>query len=82
MAFDADDLVVEATVLLGSMSTLVGAHSEGVLILAGDAVHLAQELSGQAHHHGRLGGVLAGRRIDIDAWVIGTCSMCSTPPMI
>ena len=66
MALDADDLVIEAAFIGGGLGTLVRAHAELILLLTTHAMHLAEQFRGQAHHHRRLGCVLAGRRVDVD----------------
>src|SRR5476651_1603972 len=45
-----DDLILELAFHGGLVGQLVGTHAKGILLLAGDAVHLAEHFRGQAHH--------------------------------
>ncbi len=49
------------------MRQLVGTQTEGILLLAGDAVHFAEHFRGQAHHAGGLGGVQGHVRVRVNA---------------
>ena len=62
-----NDFILELAFDGGFVRQAVRTLTEGVLLLAADAVHLAQHLGGQAHHHSGFRGVLAGRGIDVNA---------------
>ena len=49
------------------MCQAVRTLTEGILLLAADAVHLAQHFGGQTHHARGLGGVQGQVRVRIDA---------------
>ena len=71
MTFDGNNLVLPATFLGGFPGQAVGTHTELVLLLTGDAVHLAQHFRGQAHHVGGLGGDLGDLRVDVHTVIHG-----------
>ncbi len=50
-----DDFVLELALDRGLVSQLMRAQREQVLLLASDAVHLAEHFGSQAHHAGGLG---------------------------
>ena len=67
MAFNIDNFIIEVALLHRRLSALVGTHAKLVLLFSGNAVHFAQQFSGQAHHHRRFGRVFAGCRVDVNA---------------
>src|SRR5690606_28224523 len=67
VALHRDNFILEQAFDGRLVRQAVRAFTEGVLLLAGDAVHLAEHFGGQAHHAGRLGGVQRQLRVRVDA---------------
>ncbi len=61
-----DDFVLEIALHGRLMRQTVRTHTERVLCLTGDAMHLAEHLGGQPHHPRSLGRVQRHVRVRID----------------
>ncbi len=55
MTFHRDDFIPEVALDRGLVRQLMRTSTELILLLTGDAVHLAEHFSSQAHHAGGLG---------------------------
>jgi hypothetical protein len=53
---------------------------ELILRFAGDAVHLREDLGGDAHHPAAFATCLLMEGLGSTPWVMGMWPMCSTPP--
>src|SRR5690606_15673765 len=62
-----DDFILEQAFDGRLVRQTVRTLTEGILLLAADAMHLAQHFSGQTHHARRLGGVQRQLRVRIHA---------------
>ncbi|MNZ71388.1 hypothetical protein D3C78_897480 [compost metagenome] len=67
IALHRDDLVLELAFDRRLVGELVRTQAEQVLLLTGDAVHLAEHLGSQAHHPGSLGSVQGQVRVGVHA---------------
>src|SRR5690554_4009636 len=71
VTFNRNDFVLEAAFNSGFMGQAMGTGTELILLLTGNTVHLGQHFRGQAHHVGRLGGVLGRSRVVVEAFSHG-----------